>query len=55
MYDILYEIIGHVFETGTSYSSTEQQIYMYGCMSLIIVLTAVFVDLIYRVFRHFWR
>lgn len=55
MYDILYEIIGHVFETGTGYNTTEQQIYLYGCIALIIVLVAVFIDLIYRVFRHFWR
>lgn len=55
MYDILYEIIGHVFQTGTNYNTTEQQIYMYGSMALIIVLVAVFIDLIYRVFRHFWR
>lgn len=55
MYDIIYQIIGHNFQSGTGYNTTEQQIYMYGCMCLIIILTVVFIDLIYRVFRHFWR
>lgn len=55
MYDLIYQIIGHVFQSGTGYNTTEQQIYMYICGSLIIILTVVFIDLIYRVFRHFWR
>lgn len=55
MYDIIYQIIGHQFQSGTGYNTTEQQIYMYACASLIIILTVTFIDLIYRVFRHFWR
>ena len=54
MYDIIYQIVGHTWDTG-SYSSTEQQIVYYTCCALIIILTCVFIDMIYRIFRHFWR
>lgn len=54
MYDIVKQIISHSWDTG-SYSSSEQQYIYYICGVLIIVLTVVFIDLIYRVFRHFWR
>ena len=55
MYDVIYDIIGHVWQSGTNYNSTEQQTIFYIAGSLIIILTVVFIDLIYRVFRHFWR
>lgn len=51
MYDIIYQIIGHAWATGTS----EQQYIYYICGALIIILTCVFVDMVYRVFSHFWR
>lgn len=54
MYDLIANIISHTWETN-SYSSTEQQIIYYICGALIIVLTVVFIDLLYRIFRHFWR
>ena len=54
MYDLIQSIIGHTWDTS-SYSNTEQQLIYYICGSLIIVLTVTFVDLLYRVFRHFWR
>ena len=54
MYDILYNIVSHTWDTS-NYSSTEQQIYTYTCCALIIILTCVFIDMIYRVFSHFWR
>lgn len=54
MYDLIKEIILHTWDTS-SYSSSEQQIVYYICGVLIIVLTVVFIDLAYRVFRHFWR
>lgn len=54
MYDVIKEIIAHTWDTS-SYSSSEQQYIYYGCICLIIILTVVFVDLIYRIFRHFWR
>lgn len=55
MYDVIYDIISHVWETGTSYNTTEQQTIYYICGCLIIILTVFFVDMVYRVFRHFWR
>lgn len=54
MFDIIYNIIGHVWDSS-SMSSTQQQIICYGCIVLIIVLTVTFIDLFYRLFSHFWR
>lgn len=51
MYDILFNIIGHSYTTGDSM----QQYIIYGCICLIIVYSVVFIDLIYRIFSHFWR
>lgn len=53
MYDVIYQIIGHAW--NSNYSSSEQQYIYYTCCCLIIILTVVFIDLLYRVFRHFWR
>lgn len=55
MYNLIYDIIDHVWQTGSNYSSSEQQYIYYICGVLIIVFVVVFIDLIYRVFRHFWR
>lgn len=51
MYDIIKQIIDHVWQT----SSNDQQYIYYICSVLIPVFTVVFIDLVYRVFRHFWR
>lgn len=51
MYDIIWNIIDHSWTTG---DSSQQYVY-YTCCSLVIILTVVFIDMIYRVFRHFWR
>ena len=52
MYDIISEIIGHVWQ---STNAGEQQYIFYICGSLIILLTVVFVDMIYRTFSQWWR
>lgn len=52
MFDIIRQIISHSWDT--QYGGDQNQIY-YICGALIIVLTIVFIDLIYRVFSHFWR
>lgn len=54
MYDVIKSIIAHTWDTS-SYSSSEQQYIYFTCCCLIIILTVVFIDGIYRVFRHFWR
>lgn len=54
MYDVIANIIDHVWNTN-NYNSTEQQIVYYICGCLIIILTVTFIDLMYRIFRHFWR
>lgn len=51
MYDIISNIIDHSWSTGTN----EQSYIYYTCCALIVILTVVFIDLIYRVFFHFWR
>lgn len=52
MYDIVQGILDH--EWISNYSNDQQYIY-YICGALIILLTCVFIDLVYRVFSHFWR
>lgn len=54
MYDVIFDIIGHTWVSGNASSGDQSYIY-YICGALIVILTCVFVDLIYRVFRHFWR
>lgn len=48
MYDIFLNIIG-------APSLDPNVNILSACCSIIVVLTVVFIDLIYRVFRHFWR
>lgn len=52
MYDVIESIIDHVWLTQNA--GAQQYIY-YIAGALIIILTVSFIDLIYRVFRHFWR
>lgn len=52
MYDIITNIIDHTWQSN--YNGDQQYIY-YICGALIIVITAVVIDLIYRIFSHFWR
>lgn len=51
MYDIIENLINHNWVTGTS----EQQYIYYICGSLIILFTCVIIDMVYRVFSHFWK
>lgn len=52
MYNIIEQIINHDWiSTG---AGAQQYIY-YICGTLIIVTFAVVVDLVYRIFSHFWR
>lgn len=51
MYDVINQIISHVWQQGDSM----QTYILYICSVLIPVLVASFIDLIYRVFRNFWR
>lgn len=51
MYDLVAEIINHSWQSN--YSSDQQYIY-YICGALIVLFSMVFVDLIYRLFNHFW-
>ena len=55
MYDIIYEIISHSWGSTQTTNTTEQQIIYYICGTLIVIFTVVFIDLVYRVFSHFWK
>lgn len=49
MYDLIYELLDHAHIQGDSM----QQYVIYIAGSLILVLTAVFLDTVCRVFYHF--
>ncbi len=51
MYDLISGLIDHPWVTNSS----EQQYVYFTCAALIILLTVVVLDLIYRVISHFWR
>lgn len=51
MYDIIAQIIDHSYTNGDSM----QQYIIYCSCVIICILTVVFVDMVYRIFRHFWR
>lgn len=56
MYTVILNIIDWVWQSGTAgYNTTEQQIIYYICGSVIVILVVVFVDLVFRVFSHFWH
>ena len=50
MYSIIEGMINHTWVT----SDSMQQYIVYTCCALIIILTVVFIDMIYRIFRGFW-
>lgn len=52
MYDLIQNIIDHSWITQ---GAGDQQYIYYICGCLIVILTVVFIDLVYRVFSHFWR
>lgn len=52
MYDIIDNIISHSWQSN--YTSDQQYIY-YICGAVITIFTVVFIDLVYRVFSHFWN
>lgn len=52
MYDIISNIIDHNWITS---GAGEQQYIYYICGALIIILTVIFIDLVYRIFSSFWR
>lgn len=49
MYQIIEQIISHAWETQ---NSAQQYIY-YTCCALILVLTAVFIDMVVRILFRF--
>lgn len=52
MYNVISNIINHTWITQ---NAGDQQYVYYIAGAVIVVLTVTFVDLVYRVFRNFWR
>lgn len=52
MYDLIVDIIGH--DWVSNYSGDQQYIY-YIAGAVIVILLVVIIDLVYRVFSHFWH
>lgn len=52
MYDIISQIIDHSWITQ---NAGDQQYIYYISGALICILTVTFIDLLYRIFGHFWR
>lgn len=52
MYDIISNLIDHQYVSN--YAGDQQYIY-FICGALIVILTAVVIDLIYRCISHFWK
>lgn len=53
MYQIIQNIIDHVYQGNTNYG--DQQYIYYICCALIPILTVVFIDCIRSIFRGFFR
>lgn len=51
MYDMIRDIISYTYVQGDQL----QSYVLNTCCALVIIMTVVFIDLIYRVFAHFWR
>lgn len=54
MYSIIEGIIGFV-PNGSTYLSADQELIICICGGIICISVITFIDLMYRVFRHFWR
>ena len=52
MYEVIENIINHTWQSN--YTSDQQYIY-YIAGTLIVILTVVIIDLVYRIFSHFWK
>lgn len=54
MYDIIQDIIDHIYQTGTSATGDQQYIY-YICAIVIPLCIIIAVDLIHSIFRSFTK
>ena len=51
MYDLIAGLIDHSYTQGDSM----QQYIIYAACAIIMIFSTVFIDMVYRVFSHFWR
>lgn len=54
MYDLIKNLIDHVWSTTTS-NSSEQQVIYYICGAAILLFSTVFIDLLYRITRGIFK
>lgn len=52
MYDIIKNILDH---SWISQNAGDQQYIYYIAGTLIVIITVVIIDLVYRIFSHFWK
>ena len=52
MYDVISDIISHNWITQ---NAGDQQYIYYIAGTIIVILTVVIIDLVYRIFGHFWK
>lgn len=52
MYDLIKSIINHTWQTN---STGDQQYIYYICGCVIIILTCVFIDMVYKIIRSIVR
>lgn len=55
MYDVLKDFVNHIWNSSSSVSSTEQQIYLYGAIALSLLLFAIVSDGAFGIFRSICR
>lgn len=51
MYDLFKSIISHDWNTSSGYNSTEQSLIYTACIVFIIVISAVILEWVFRVFK----
>lgn len=55
MYDLIDNIINHVWNTSTNVNSTPQQIIMTCACFLIVIFSIILIDLVYRLINSILR
>lgn len=51
----MFEVVSNIINHALSANDDAQYVILYICGALIIILTCVFIDMIYRIFSHFWH
>lgn len=55
MYDLLHSFVNHIWNTSSSASSTEQQIFLYGSIAFALIAFVCLSDLTISVFKAIFK